>query len=145
MLCAEVYVKLHLSGKVWRQMSCRSRDCLHNRRAAVAGSLSGLAGDRSSGSSTMLKSPSIMFGGGRWCVDHCVTTSAQKPACWDRLFGAYMLTRCSVSPCFHGIERKMALPGMRVVSVMLFVSSFSLLITNATPAELVGFSGLGEL
>jgi len=56
-----------------------------------------------------------------------------------------MLIRCRVSPCFRGIERKMALPGIRVVSVMLFVSSFSLLIAKATPAELVGFSGSGEL
>jgi len=144
-LCAEVYVKLRPSGKVWRQVSCRSRDCLHNRRAAVAGALSGLAGDQSSGSSTMLKSPNIRFGGGRRCADHCVSTSVQKQACWDRSFGAYMLMRCSVSPCLRGIERKMALPRMRVVSVMLFVSSFSLLMTNATPAELVGFSGSGEL
>ena len=50
-----------------------------------------------------------------------------------------------MSPCFRGIERKIALPGIRVVSVMPFVSSFSLLITNATPADPVGFSGFGEL
>ena len=50
-----------------------------------------------------------------------------------------------MSPCFWGIERKIALPGIRVISVMPFVSSFSLLITKATPADPVEFSGFGEL
>jgi len=62
-------------------MSWRFRDCLHDRSAAVAGSLSVLAGVQSSGASTMLKSPAIMSGGGRWCTDHCESTSAQKRAC----------------------------------------------------------------
>ena len=111
----------------------------------VTDSLSVLAGAQSSGSSIMLKSPVIIWGGGRWFADHFVVTSDQKGACWARSFGAYMLIRCRVSPCFHGIERKMALPGIRVISEMLFVSSFSLLITKATPADPVGFSGSGEL
>ena len=50
-----------------------------------------------------------------------------------------------MSPCFPGIERKITLPGSRVVSVMPFISSFFLLITKATPADPVEFSGFGEL
>ena len=39
----------------------------------------------------------------------------------------------------------MALPGIRVVSVMSSASNFSLLIAKATPADPAGFSGSGEL
>ena len=50
-----------------------------------------------------------------------------------------------MSPCFRGIEMKIALPVIRVINLMSFVFSFSLLITKATPAEPVGLSGSGEL
>ena len=145
MLCEDIYEKLRSSGKVWRQVSWRPRDCLQAWRAAIAGSLSFLAGVRSSGSSTMLKLPVIICGEGRLLVDHRATTSGQKCVCWVRSFGAYTLMRCRVSPCLRGIERKIALPAIRVVDLMSFESSFSLLITNATPAELDGFTGSGEL
>ena len=137
MLCGDVYEKLHSSGKVWHQVSWRPRDCLQAQRATVVGLLSFLAGVWSSGSSTMLKLPVIICGEGRSLADHCATTSGQKCVCWARSFGVYTLMRCRVSP--------ITLPAIRVVNLMSFKSSFSLLITNAMPAELDRFTGSGEL
>lgn len=139
-----VNVKVRSIGKRNLQESLTPRVCLHSRSALIAVSLSGLAGERSNGSSVMLKSPSKTSGSGRLRFDHLFVSSVQKRECLFGSFGAYTFIALRVEFCCHLKEMNRALPGISMCVWMLSALIISLFITKATPAEPEGLLVSGE-
>src|SRR6266852_9254021 len=105
----------------------------------------GLGGDRSIGSSVMLKSPIRKSGLGRCLVRLSRSTSAQKVGCSLGLLDAYMFIIEILSASDHFIFSIIARPCFRTWVLMLVGEIRALFIRNATPADARGFPGSLEL
>lgn len=141
----DVKVKVWSVGEVWRQRSLTPSTCLQDQRASTAFSLSGLVGALSIVSSVMLKSPTMRSGFGSRRSVHLFSSSDQKSGCLVRSLGAYTFIMLMVMFLCHLKESKITLPGIMTWKAMSSALRSSLLTAKATPAEPVGFIGLGEL